>query len=542
MIDRFKSYNESALFSKTQRKGKSMNKRKYFIPVVIILTVCCQIVLPAGTSISVEPRDSLVIVDMRCFMGRRAGCGFVIGDGTLVVTANHLVFEDSKQGRHKMRGLVFVASPYLGDACEAKIVAANEELDLAVLEIPWKGHPALRLVDEPGLLSAERLVVTGIPETVRSLGPSSYEPLIESLDGQTEDLAVDFVAVRGKIPRFISLSGVGHLGEGWSGSPMLLPDSTIAAGCFTALHSEGGKTIGARGPAVTQIRHLLKQSGREQSLMPSDSNLPQCEDGMDAFILLAQAYHHITNKQYGWASDRIEKFIRLRPNSSYGYTQSAGIAEKQGKFDLAEQHFKKALELNPVATESQFYYAQFLSDRQPDKALEMLQQIWHLDQWKPAVAVSMFDILVERDQFQHAGELLNEAMKINPRNAYLWMGLGGCQYKSDKLDEAIVNYTKGVELLPERGPFRGQLAHLLEQVGRLDEAEKHFRELLNVEPNNSVVHLWLAQFLGKHRPEVKDEALKEAQTALELPPRKGLPREKIEQTIQELQSQTAPAP
>jgi len=263
---------------------------------------------------------------------------------------------------------------------------------------------------------------------------------------------------------------------------------------------------------------------------------------MDAFILLAQAYHYFTNDQYGWASDRIEKFIRLRPNSSYGYTQSAGIAEKQGRFDLAEQHFKKALELNPVGTESQFYYAQFLSDRQPDKALEMLQQMWHLDQWKPAVAVSMFNILVERDQFQRASELLNEALKINPRNAYLWMGLGGCQYKSDKLDEAIVNYTKGVELLPERGPFRGQLAHLLEQVGRLDEAEKHFRELLNVEPNNPVVHLWLTQFLGKHRPEAVDEALKEAKIALGLPPRKGMPREKIEQIIQELQSQAAPAP
>ncbi len=542
MIDGVKRYNELALFSKNQRKGNSMNNLKDFVAAAIILMVCCQIVFPADTSISVEPRDSLVLVDMRCFMGKRAGCGFVIGDGTLVVTANHLVFENSKQGRHKMKGLVFIASPYLGDACEAKIVAADEELDLAILETPWKGHPALRLVDESGLMSAERLVVTGIPETVRSLGPSSHEPLIESLDGQTEDLAVDFVAVRGKIPRFISLSGVGQLGDGWSGSPMLLPNSTIAAGCFTTLQTEGGKKIGARGPAVTQVRHLLKQSGREKSLVPPDSPLSRREDGREAFILLAQAYHHITNKQYGLASDRIEKFLRLRPESSFGYTQSAGIAEKQGRFDLAEQHYKKALELNPVATESQFYYAQFLSDRQPDKALEMLQQMWQHDQWKPAVAVSMFNILVERDQFQRASEVLNEAMKINPRNAYLWMGLGGCQYKSDKLDEAIASYAKGVELLPERGPFRGQLAHLLEQVGRLDEAEKHFRELLNIEPNNPVVHLWLAKFLAKYRPEAKDEALKEAQAALELPPGRGLPKQEIEKIIQEMQSQTAPAP
>jgi Flp pilus assembly protein TadD len=475
-------------------------------------------------------------------MGRRAGNGFVIGDVTLVVTAHHLVFEKSKHGRHEMRGLVFVTSPYLGDACEARVVAADEELDLAVLKISWKGHPALSLVDEPGLLSAERLVVTGFPETIRSIGPGAHEPLLESLDGQTEELAVNFVAVRRQIPRFISLSGIGQLGDGWSGSPMLLPDTSTAAGCFTALHTEGGERVGGRGPAVTQVRRLLMQSNREQSLMPSDSHLPRCKNGIDAFILLAQAYHHFVNNQYGWASDRIEKFIHLRPKSSFGYTQSAMIAEKQERFDLAEQHHQKALELNPEGMGSQFYYAQFLSDRHPDKALEMLQQMWQHDQWKPAVALLMSNILAERDQFQRTSELLNEALKLNPRNAYLWMYLGGCQYKSDKLDEAIVNYTKAVELLPERGPFRGQLAHLLEQAGKIDEAEKHFRELLNVEPNNPVVHLWLAQFLSKHRPQAKDEALKEAKIALELPPRKGLPREKIEQIIQELQSQTAPTP
>lgn len=440
-----------------------------------------------------------------------------------------------------MDGLAFVASPYLGDGAEARIVAADEELDLAVLEIPWKGHPALRLVDEPSLLSVERLVVTGIPQTIRTIGPSAYEPLVEALDGQTEELTVDFVAARRKIPRFISMSGAGRLGHGWSGSPMLLPDSDVAVGCFTALHSERGQLKGARGPAITQVKRLLEQSGRERSLVPADSHLPQCEDGRDAFILLAQAYHHSINDQYGWARDRVEQFIDLRPESSFGYSQSAMIAEKQKRFDSAEQHHRKAIELNPQAMGSRFFYAQFLSSRQPDKALEILQGMWHVDGLKAAVALLMFNILVERNEFQRAGELLNEALKLNPRNAYLRLNLGACQYKSDKVDEAIANYTKAVELLPERGPFRGQLAHLLEEAGRLDEAEKHFRQLLNIEPDNPVVHLWLARFLAKHRPEARDEALKEAQVALELPRRKGLPKEKIEQLIHELQSETDPA-
>ncbi len=97
-------------------------------------------------------------------------------------------------------------------------------------------------------------------------------------------------------------------------------------------------------------------------------------------------------------------------------------------------------------------------------------------------------------------------------------------------------------MLPETGPFRGQLARLLENVGKLDEAEKHFRELLKIEPDNPVVHFWLADFLAKHRPQAKDEALQKAQTALELPPKKSLSKQKIEQLIQELQPKTTPAP
>jgi tetratricopeptide (TPR) repeat protein len=323
---------------------------------------------------------------------------------------------------------------------------------------------------------------------------------------------------------------------------MLVPDSDIAAGCFTSLRIERGKLIGARGPAATQVERLLKQSGCEQSLMPAESHLPQGEEAMDAFILLAQAYHHSWNDQFGRASDRIEKFVDLRPESSSGYSLSATIAVQQERFDLAEQHFQKALELNPEAATARLFYAKFLTKRRPDEALEMIESLAEYDALKSYVALLTFNILSGRGQFQRCGELLAEAVKLNPRNAYLRLNLGACQGNLEKIDEAVANFAKAVELLPERGPFRGQLANLLEEAGRLDEAEKHFRELLKIEPDNPVVHFWLAKFLAKHRPQAKDEALKEAQIALELPSKRGLPKEKIERVIQELQSETTPVP
>ena len=81
---------------------------------------------------------------------------------------------------------------------------------------------------------------------------------------------------------------------------------------------------------------------------------------------------------------------------------------------------------------------------------------------------------------------------------------------------------------------------MLETTGDLNGAEKHFRALLDVEPENPVVHFWLAEFLARHRPDATIEAFMRARKALDLPPRASLPREKIEQLIAELQARTEP--
>ena len=232
----------------------------------------------------------------------------------------------------------------------------------------------------------------------------------------------------------------------------------------------------------------------------------------------------------------------MRPKSAFAYVFAASNAGGQKDFDLADQHYQKAIALHPEALSLKFYYAQSLAERRPDEALELLEGLWRHDEMKPSAAAIMFNILSGRGEFQRADELLTEALEWNSRNGHLWLGLGVCRLQSGNLDGAIAGFSKAVELLPDRGPYRGQLARMLEKAGRLDEAEKHFRELLNIEPKNPVVHFWLAEFLAKHRPDAKEEALKEAQTALELPSRRSMPEERIRQVIKKLQSDTTPVP
>jgi hypothetical protein len=76
--------------------------------VVGILIACYPISLWADEAPSTSVQDSLVVVTSSAPMGKRAGNGFVIGDGTLVVTAHHMVFEESEKGDHEMPGLIAV--------------------------------------------------------------------------------------------------------------------------------------------------------------------------------------------------------------------------------------------------------------------------------------------------------------------------------------------------------------------------------------------------------------------------------------------------
>lgn len=244
-----------------------MNRPKIACLCPVLLAPCFPALLYAHEAAPLRPEDSLVLVTSSVPAGILAGSGFVIGDGTLVVTARHMVFEESEQGQHEMLGLIRILSPYLGEACCAEIVGADERLDLAVLKVPWRGHPALKLADDQNIILAERVEIIGVPTLIHSIGPNADEPFPENLSFQREQLPIDFVAVRQQIPRFISLSEVGGLGPGWSGSPMLLPGASEAAGCFVRLSTtKGQEAKSAQGPAISQVKRLVADAGLEKSL------------------------------------------------------------------------------------------------------------------------------------------------------------------------------------------------------------------------------------------------------------------------------------
>ena len=239
---------------------------------------------------------------------------------------------------------------------------------------------------------------------------------------------------------------------------------------------------------------------------------------------------------------------RCVPFSSSDRTAPLGTASWRGQVRRRAKKrprgasYRRALELDPNSVHTRLYYAQFLGHNgEPNEALQILEPLWQSGRSHDLVGIAIVNALGNRKDFARCLQILEEALKSNPRNAYLWQQTGACRMQTQGPAAAIEPMSRAVELYPERGPFQGGLAHLLETTGAFEEAEKHFRQLLEIEPQNPVVYYWLADFLRKHRPSLQEEAVQVAQQALSLPPAGHLPREEIEKLIQEIR-EAAPSP
>ncbi len=511
-----------------------------FVTILLLMTLAGS----GGASAPTEarPQDALVVIVSRNFVGMGAGNGFVVGDGTLVLTNDHVVVEKSSEGEHRVESFVSVFSPHLGQACDVRVLATDERLDLAVLEVPWKGHPALALADANAITSARSARVLGLPAVVQRMDAwNAGAPSVEEFRADAEELPVGFIGARRGDPRVVMLVGTGRLRPGWSGAPMVLPDTGTAIGCFASIDStvRGSQVLrrDARGPAVCQVAQLLGDGWSERLARPSQTHLESPADAREACSLALKASALLRPDGYESVPELIRAFLELRPDSVFGHRVLAYASDKLGHTDAARESYERALELEPNSFSVQLLYAQLLADNgEQEKAWQVLEPLAGSGRSNDLVTIAFVNILSEQRRFDRCLQILENAVRISPRNGYLWQQMAACRLQLRGPQAAIGPLTRVVELLPETGSFRGTLARLLETMGVLDEAEKHYRELLEVEPANPVVYYWLARFLREHRPQARREALAVAEKALDLPPHSSLPREKIEELIDDLRA------
>lgn len=198
------------------------------------------------------------------------GTGFVVADGTLVVTCAHVVAAPLDTARLEKLA-VFSGDARRPDIRTARVVALDAAHDLAILKFEGAPLPALALGDAAAVREGWQLYHTGYPlgpvlglhpmthrAGIAAIAPS-FTPLISTakLDARTLKQARDPFLV-------FALDAIAYPGN--SGSPLWRPETGEVYGIVNAVFVKGAKEAALSAPSgiayaipVNYIQALLAQ-------------------------------------------------------------------------------------------------------------------------------------------------------------------------------------------------------------------------------------------------------------------------------------------
>jgi tetratricopeptide (TPR) repeat protein len=106
------------------------------------------------------------------------------------------------------------------------------------------------------------------------------------------------------------------------------------------------------------------------------------------------------------------------------------------------------------------------------------------------------DALAAGGKFAQAIDVYNEAIRLEPQNAILYIDIARAQVFAGRYDEALVNASNALLLNPDNATAYAVRAWALTRKGSLDEADQVIQEALRLDPNNGVAHAYYAILLG----------------------------------------------
>lgn len=410
--------------------------------------------------------------------------GFVIGDGSLVVTAAHCLddfVEDSKNG---ILVKPKVVSRYYGDITEAKILAVDNEVDVAILQVAWDEHPVIKLATIEELTKAKEIIIAAYPPPKDEASKRKHyrEVFMERLP------VIKLDHNGGK--EAIVLGGGEFDGSGWSGSPLILPGSGKVAGVFGRknLKQFQEKTFlyTLMGCDVNSIHSLLQNNYIEIDKHGKNKISERKNDADKTFSLFISCFEACAQDDYALALSKMKEVVCLRPQSVNAHLLLALFAEIIDVKDktmyamkLAESSYKEALRLAPENFTANAGYVNFLlGNKRNSEAVALLNKAVELEPDSSFVLLKLVRVMKNQDPNQ-AELYARHLIEKYPANADYWFELSRVLEKTGKHDEEVVTARKCVSLSKDV-PYqhRRRLADALTNIKLFCEAEANYKLLL----------------------------------------------------------------
>jgi tetratricopeptide (TPR) repeat protein len=228
--------------------------------------------------------------------------------------------------------------------------------------------------------------------------------------------------------------------------------------------------------------------------------------------LLLLGREHYQKREYDKAEPLLRQVLEQDDRFADVHDMLGVIAHSRANFMAAEQHFERALVINPSYTEAALNLAVTYNDR---GKYEAAREVYKRIQGKPSgekegldpfargklanmhadIAQAYADLGLPRD----AVDELEKAVALCPLFADLRTKLGHLLRETKELVRAREHYEAALSARPAYTPARIALGVTLLSLGELDGAELHWKKVLESEPENPQVKMYLRMLATTRR-------------------------------------------
>jgi tetratricopeptide (TPR) repeat protein len=170
----------------------------------------------------------------------------------------------------------------------------------------------------------------------------------------------------------------------------------------------------------------------------------------DRELLLSIAQIHLRARQYEEAlqvTAEAEELSESEDEKAYISFFYGSIWERQKQFDRAEQHFRKALELNPESAMTLNYLGYMFADQgvHLDEAVELIQRALSMEPNSGAYLDSLGWAYYRQNKLDLAEEYLRKAAGRIPTDPTIRDHLGDVYFKTGRVTDAVVEWKAALE-------------------------------------------------------------------------------------------------
>lgn len=165
---------------------------------------------------------------------------------------------------------------------------------------------------------------------------------------------------------------------------------------------------------------------------------------------------------------------------------------RKKKLDISEKKYLRAIALKPDYSDARNNLAvTYLEMKRWDDAIYQLKLVTEdiFYQNQSAAGINLGLAFFNKGDFAKSMEILRPLAAAYPLDPMIRFNIGRIYYATDKIDLAILEYNKAIELYPDYMQAHYSLGQANLKRGNRNEARKHFKEVTRIAPDSEMAHL-----------------------------------------------------